>query len=195
MGNSKPGSQHYRSNSWWLDPRVSLYLMITTYVVGGIGIGLGIYGLSVDGAVKGLHYALPLTVGAVGLLAMIRHSVFHESDARRSGVDTEPFYMIELGFANGAMGILALVAFFANWGVAAEVSLALAFNAYLGLAFFLFFARAWKKAWTAAEYSAYVCGFSRWVSCSTSQLLQPYLLTSKILRQHFVLITLFEYRR
>jgi hypothetical protein len=128
--------------SWWTDPRISTFLMISTYVIGGAGIALGIYFLSSENVEKGLHYALPLMVGGVGVLAMIRHSIFHVSDAARSGVKTEPFYMIELGFANGAIGILALLAFLADWGVAAEAAITLAFALYLVMAFFLFLARA-----------------------------------------------------
>jgi hypothetical protein len=128
------------------DPRASLYLMISTYIAGGAGVALGIYGLTNgEGAVRGLHYALPLMVGAVGLLSMVRHSIFHKSDAARSGVETEPFYMIELGFANGAIGLLALLAFFGDWGVAAEAALMLTYALYLGLAFFLVVARVRSK--------------------------------------------------
>ncbi|RJP34680.1 MAG: hypothetical protein C4536_02465 [Actinobacteria bacterium] len=131
-----------RGGSCWADPRVSTYLMISTYVIGGGGIALGMYFLSSENVERALHYALPLMVGVVGILSMIRHSVFHASDAARAGVTTEPFYMIELGFANGAMGILALLAFFADWGVAAEAAITLVFALYLTMAFFLFLARA-----------------------------------------------------
>ena len=53
--------------------------------------------------------------------------------------------MIELGFANGAMGILALVVFFGSWGVAAEVAVMLAYALYLGMAFFIFFYKLEQK--------------------------------------------------
>jgi hypothetical protein len=43
------------------------------------------------------------------------------------------------------MGILALLAFFADWGVAAEATITLAFALYLTLAFFLFLARVVAK--------------------------------------------------
>lgn len=128
--------------SRWADPRISTFLMIFTYVVGGAGIALGIYFLSSENVERGLHYALPLAVGAVGLLAMIRHSAFHVSDAARTGVVSEPFYMIELGLANGAIGIIALLAFFLDWGVAAEAAVTLTFALYLAMAFFIFLSRA-----------------------------------------------------
>lgn len=131
-----------RGCSRWADPRIATYLMISTYVAGGAGIAMGLYFLSSENAERALHFALPLVVGVVGILSMIRHSIFHASDAARSGVKTEPFYMIELGFANGAMGILAMLAFFADWGVAAEAAITLVFALYLAMAFFLFLARA-----------------------------------------------------
>jgi len=128
--------------SWWADPRISTWLMISTYIIGGAGIALGIYFLSSENVEKGLHYALPLMVGALGVLSMVRHSIFHVSDAARTGVKTDPYYMIELGLFQSALGILALLAFFADWGVAAEAAVTLAFALYLAMAFFLFLARA-----------------------------------------------------
>ncbi|MBU1669956.1 MAG: hypothetical protein KKF41_03535 [Actinobacteria bacterium] len=134
-----------KGESMWKDPSVSNCLMIATYVVGGAGIALGIYGHTSGGGPKALHWSLPLVVGAVGIISCIRHSVFHVSDARRAGVEADPFFMIELGFAQGAIGLVALLAFFAEWGVAAEVSLMLAFALYLGLAFFIVLYKAIKK--------------------------------------------------
>jgi hypothetical protein len=98
-------------------------------------------------------------VGAAGILAMVRHSIFHVSDARRSGVETDPFFMIELGFVNGAIGLLALVAFFGRWGTGAEAALTIAYAVYLGLAFFLFMARARSKGMDGAR----IFGAAMWV--------------------------------
>jgi hypothetical protein len=148
-----------RVGSWWADPGISTYLMIATYIVGGAGIAVGFYYLSSENVTKGLHYALPLMVGAVGVLAMVRHSIFHVSDAARAGVETEPFYMIELGFANGAIGILGLWAFFADWGVAAEVVITLTYALYLGAAFFLFLARARSQGLDGGK----IFGLCMWV--------------------------------
>jgi hypothetical protein len=146
------------TEAWWHDPKLSFYMMLATYVFGGAGIGMGIYGLSAGGGQKAVHYALPLAVGAVGVLAGIRHSVFHVSDARRAGVEGNPFYMIELGFANGVIGIVALVAFFGTWGVGAEVALMLTYSLYLGLAFFLAFARVKSKGFDGGG----IFGLSMW---------------------------------
>ena len=125
----------------WDNPKISWMLMVLTFVIGGAGIALGIYGYSDDGAVKGLHYAVPLIVGVVGILSFIRHAVFQASDAARMGITSgDPYFQIEVGFANGGIGILALVAFFLDWGVAAEVSLTLAFASYLAMGLILFVA-------------------------------------------------------
>ncbi|MHB8894739.1 MAG: DUF6790 family protein [Candidatus Geothermincolia bacterium] len=140
MEETKPDSAG-TGGAWFTRPAVSDALMKATYVAGGAGIALGIYGLISGGGIKGLHWAIALMVGAVGLLSLVRHSVFHVSDARRSGVESDPFYMIELGFANGAIGLLALIAFFGNWGAAAEVALTLTYAVYLGLALILFLYR------------------------------------------------------
>jgi len=136
------GSPAGGAGSWWKEPKVSRFLMLSTYVMGGLGVCLGIYGTIADGAMQGLHYAFPLMVGVVGILSLLRHSVFWESDIARAGVETERFYVVELGFANGAIGAAALIAFFVNWGAKAEVPLTLVYAIYLALAFFLFFSRA-----------------------------------------------------
>lgn len=138
MEDQSADSKSAEGQTWFEDPKASNALMMLTYVFGGAGIALGIYGLSSGGGPKGLHWALPLMVGAVGIISMIRHSVFHVSDAARAGVESDPFYMIELGFANGAIGILALIAYFGTWGPGAEAALMLTYAVYLGSALILF---------------------------------------------------------
>jgi len=125
----------------WADPRISFFLMISTFVIGGVGVALGFYGLANGGGPKALHYSILLTVGVPGLLSLLRHSVFHASDAARTGYEGEPFFMIELGFATGAVGLLAIFAFAGSWGVAAEVVITLAYALYLALALCLFSVR------------------------------------------------------
>lgn len=131
--------QSARIASGWDNPKISWILMILTFVVGGAGIALGIYGYTDDGAVKGLHYAIPLVVGVVGILSFIRHSIFQASDASRMGITSgDPYFQLEVGFANGGIGLLALIAFFLDWGVAAEASLTLAYASYLAMGLLLF---------------------------------------------------------
>ncbi|MBK6680706.1 MAG: hypothetical protein IPG53_12075 [Ignavibacteriales bacterium] len=47
--------------------------------------------------------------GVVGILAFIRHVVFHKSDALRLGWEADrPDWMFEVGFANLAFGVIEL---------------------------------------------------------------------------------------
>lgn len=120
---------------WWKDPKVAGILMMLTYTCGSVGVALGIYGYAGDGAVKGLHYSCVLMVGVVGVISGIRHTLFYQSDAARMGLhEGKPFFQWETGFANTALGVIALIAFFSSWGGAAEVALMMAYAVYLGLA-------------------------------------------------------------
>ncbi len=121
--------------SGWSDPKVAGYLMTLTYACGAAGVALGVYGYGTDGAVKGLHYACILMVGVVGIISGIRHTVFYRSDLARMGIsEGKPFFQWETGFANLALGVIAVIAFFAGWGGGAEVALILAYALYLALA-------------------------------------------------------------
>lgn len=65
------------------DPAVSARLMLATYIVGGVGIAVGLYTLPMTP--PSLTLACLLAVGGTGLLSFVRHSVFHRSDAARMG--------------------------------------------------------------------------------------------------------------
>jgi len=67
------------------DPRPSLVAMIATYVVGGIGLAIGIS--TVNQTPSDLSLSCLLGVGAVGILSFIRHSILNRSDAARMGWD------------------------------------------------------------------------------------------------------------
>jgi hypothetical protein len=133
---------------WWDDPRLSLALMITTYVFAGIGIGIGIYFLTGSKYLEAARWSMLFMVGVVGILSMLRHSIFWKSDTTRAGAMNEPFYIMELGFANGAMGVLAFFAFFGRWGVGSAVVLSLTYALYLFLALVLFVVRTIGKGVT-----------------------------------------------
>lgn len=144
MGAEARGTDGEAVARWWNDPRVAGILMTITYACGGVGIALGIYGYTSDGAVKGLHYAFVLMVGAVGVISGIRHTVFYRSDSARMGVQGgTPFFQWETGFANAAIGIVALIAFFSDWGGGAEVALMLTYAVYLAFALSLV---TWRRA-------------------------------------------------
>tara|TARA_Y100000589_G_scaffold284226_1_gene282981 strand:+ start:1346 stop:1795 length:450 start_codon:yes stop_codon:yes gene_type:complete len=86
--------------------------MLATYASGCIGYFIGFMRLGSDGAEVAIRPVALLSVGVVGIISMIRHSVFHRSDAIRMGWDQgrRNNFQIEVGFANLAIGIPAILA-------------------------------------------------------------------------------------
>jgi hypothetical protein len=99
-------------------------LMGATMAISMIGIFLGIFFLftNTDLAVR---IAAATLVGFVGILSFLRHSVYYESDQVRMGwrQDHKEF-QLEVGYANLAIGIWALVAAAFSWGLVCGVMLA-----------------------------------------------------------------------
>ncbi len=111
-------------------------LMGATMAVSTIGIFIGIFFLfiSIDIAVR---IAAAILVGIVGIISFVRHSVYYESDQIRMGWRQErKEFQLEVGYANLAIGIWALVAAVFNWGLACGVVLAI-YATYLFCAFLL----------------------------------------------------------
>ena len=94
------------------NPRISQILMLATYLSGGIGYFIGFMRLGSGGAESAISPVALLSVGVVGIISMIRHSVFHRSDAIRMGWDQgrRNNFQIEVGFANLAIGLPAILA-------------------------------------------------------------------------------------
>ena len=108
------------------------WISIASMVIGSIGIFVGFYYLG-SAPQLSLSIVTATTVGIVGVLAFVRHVVFHKSDAARLGWETDrPDWMFEVGFANLAFGLMALLVVFAGWGMQAQVVV------LLGYAFYLF---------------------------------------------------------
>ena len=86
--------------------------MLATYLSGGIGYFIGFMRLGSGGAEAAISPVALLSVGVVGIISMIRHSVFHRSDAIRMGWDQgrRNNFQIEVGFANLAIGLPAILA-------------------------------------------------------------------------------------
>ncbi len=99
-------------------------------VVSAVGVGIG---LGKADAVAALHIVTLLSVGALGVISFVRHAVFSRSDAVRLGWAGEGAsnFQREVGFANLAFGVAALLAYFGNWGVPAEAAVTVAYGAYL----------------------------------------------------------------
>jgi hypothetical protein len=105
--------------------------MLATYVVGALGIAVGMYTVQSDP--PSLSLASLLAVGLAGLLSFVRHSLFHRSDAARMGWDlgTRNNFQIEVGLANLAWGTTAILAVLFDWGITAQAATFLTFGIYL----------------------------------------------------------------
>ncbi len=113
------------------DPRISKYLMLATYLIGGLGIFIGFS--TVNDAPPSLSLAAILAAGVPGVLSWLRHSVFHRSDAKRMGWDLghRNGFQIETGVANLSWGVMAILAVIFDWGIVAEGASILVFGLYL----------------------------------------------------------------
>lgn len=107
--------------------------MIVTYVVGGIGLAIG--ATTVNRSPAELSLSCLLAVGIVGLLSFVRHALLNRSDAARMGWDygRRNNFQIEVGIANLAWGIVAILAVALGWGLAVESATFLVFGGYIAL--------------------------------------------------------------
>lgn len=107
------------------------FTMGLTYAVGALGIGLAFSTLF--DAAPDLRWGCFFAVGLAGILSFVRHSLMHRGDARRMGWDTgeaNPF-QVEVGLANLAWGVLAVVAVALDWGLAVYSACFLVFGFYM----------------------------------------------------------------
>src|ERR687889_1404024 len=120
---------------------IAWVLHILELIAGFFGVGVGISRL--PDAASALEVVTPTAVGLVGVLAFVRHFVFHEGDAKRLGWEsTGPEFQYEVGFANLAFALVAFLAYFGGWGVGARVAVVLGFGLYLSQAALL---HAWRS--------------------------------------------------
>ncbi|MCK9632353.1 MAG: hypothetical protein M0R30_12040 [Methanoregula sp.] len=100
-------------------------LMGATMTVSMIGIFIGIFYLFIDIDIA-IRITAAVLVGLVGIISFIRHSVFYQSDQVRMGWRQDhPEFQLEVGYANLAFGIWALVAAALNWVLVCGVMLAI----------------------------------------------------------------------
>ena len=91
-------------------------LSIIGMITGSIGIFFGFYYLSGNLSAS-IRIVTITTVGIVGILAFVRHVIFHKSDAKRLGWETDrPDWIYEVGFANLAFGTIGVLSVFINQG-------------------------------------------------------------------------------
>src|SRR5919107_2391425 len=104
-------------------------LHILELIAGIFGVGVGIWRL--PDAASALRVVTPTAVGLVGLLAFVRHFVFHESDAKRLGWESgRPEFQYEVGFANLAFALVAFLAYFGGGGGGAQAGGVFGFGPY-----------------------------------------------------------------
>ena len=115
-----------------VNPRAANFLMALTYAVAALGIGLAFSTLSDTPPTLGL--AALCAVGGGGILSFVRHAIFHRADAERIGWTSERTnaFQIEVGLANLAWGVYAVLAVALGWGLAAESAGFLIFGLYMG---------------------------------------------------------------
>jgi len=91
-------------------------LMGATMAASMIGIFVGIFFLflNIDIAVR---IAAAILVGVVGIISYVRHSIYYKSDQIRMGWRQDhPEFQLEVGYANLAIGLWALIIAAFNWG-------------------------------------------------------------------------------
>jgi hypothetical protein len=112
-------------------PAVASVLFAATIVATIAGIFATIYFMFTD---PGFAYrvAAAVLVGVVGILSFLRHSVFYRSDQARMGwIQDRPEFQLEVGYANLAIGLIALLAAGLNWGTLACAVSLLTYGTYL----------------------------------------------------------------
>ncbi len=68
----------------------------------------------------------------VGVLAFVRHVIFHKSDAERLGWETDrPDWIYEVGFANLAFAVIAILSVFPDTGIVPQALIILGYALYL----------------------------------------------------------------
>ena len=114
------------------DPKPSGVVMAATYLIGGVGYALGFWFLGRNQTDAAVRIVALLSVGVVGLLSMVRHSLLHRSDAARMGWDygRRNNFQIEVGFANLAIGLPAVLSAAFKWGALVDSVLILAYALY-----------------------------------------------------------------
>ena len=109
--------------------------------VGAVGIFIGFWLLS-SAPLTALAVVTGTCVGVIGIMAFLRHVVFHREDAARMGWQTDrPDWQFEVGFANLAFGLPGLLVAIWLQSYPAFFVLLLCYSLYLAQAAVLHFYR------------------------------------------------------
>ena len=111
---------------------IAHFIAALRIATGTIGLFFGYYDLFGENLDAALDTITIAAVGIVGLLSFAGHLIFHKSDARRLGWESDkPYYQYEVGFAHLAFALIAFYTYFGNWGHAAKVLAVLGYTIYL----------------------------------------------------------------
>jgi len=109
---------------------MALAIAIIRILLVALSIFLGIFFL--PDIAKSIDIILLLAVAVIGILSFFSHVVFHKADAKRLGWESErPDWQFEVGFANLAIGLVALVAYIFAWNLMAKSGIVLIYGMYL----------------------------------------------------------------
>ena len=118
-------SEDYKENC------MAALLGYSSMIVGSVGIYFGFFYLDHNPGLS-IKIVTFSTVGVVGVLAFVRHFIFHKSDAIRLGWETaRPEFGYEVGFANLAFGIIAIISSTQNYSLQTQSIIVLGYAIYL----------------------------------------------------------------
>jgi hypothetical protein len=106
-------------------------LVLMRYAVSFAAVFFGFYYVGDDPELS-LKIVAGGMVGIVGILSFITHVIFHKADAARLGwVTDRPDWQFEVGFANLALGIVALLTLSSSFSSMSRVTIVFAYAIYL----------------------------------------------------------------
>lgn len=132
----------------------SLIISLIRYAVITVGIAVAYYlYFHWSDTRPAIEIILLTCVAFNGFISFFGHVIYHESDARRLGLESaNPGFQFEVGFANLAMGLVAADSLVFHWGVAANIALILCYALYLLQAIILHLYRFIKREKSDAGY-------------------------------------------
>lgn len=102
------------------------------YLVGSIGLFFGLLLIIRGQTPEGVAITSLTAVGLVGMISFVSHSVFHKQDAKIVKLKSvNDDFQIEVGFANLALGLSAVIAYVANLGIQVNTVLIFVYSIYL----------------------------------------------------------------
>jgi len=112
---------------------VASVIAIIRYCIIGVGVALAYYlYFTWSDARPALEVILLTCVAFNGLISFLSHVVFYKADATRMGLQSSSSkYQYEVGFANLAIGLSALVAVLFQWGIPVYIILVICYSLYI----------------------------------------------------------------